>query len=250
MKPILVNISDEIATISFNRPHVRNAFDHEALVLLNEALIEVGGDPQVKCVILTGEGDTFCSGDDLNEASTIDDEQHEVLLELVQNLTLLMRNMPKPVIAAIDGFAVGGGLEMTFACDIRIATARAKFGTPEVKHALLISNATSVLLPTLIGDGNAREMLYTARLMDADWAYRVGLINEIVPNNQLKERARTLASQIVGVSTPALAWTKQLLNAATDEAVNKAIESEADMVRNTSIIDSREHIQDFFQATK
>ncbi|WP_432970063.1 enoyl-CoA hydratase/isomerase family protein [Dactylosporangium sp. CA-233914] len=250
MEPtILKSVEDGIAVVSFNRPRVRNAFNHATLRLLALTLDEVASSPEVECVVLTGEGDTFCSGDDLNEAATITDEQHSNILEVVQGLTYQLRAMPKPVIAAIDGYAVGGGLELTFACDIRIATERARFCTPEVTRSLLISNATSSLLPRLIGDGRAREMLFTGRMYDAAWAHRVGLINEIVPDGELRARAVNLARDIVKSASPTLPVTKQLLNAVTQAEVKAAIDGETAALQTTSILDSRDRIQEFLSKT-
>jgi enoyl-CoA hydratase/carnithine racemase len=182
--------------------------------------------------VLAGEGGTFTSGDDLTETAGLDSAGFRTLIEGFQSLTVALRGMQQPVIAAIEGYAVGGALEMAAACDLRVCDEATRFFCPEVSLGLLLSNGSSALLPRLIGAGRTRELMLTGRRFDAAWAERAGFVNRVLPRGQALTGALEMAREVAANQPAAIRATKRLLNAAEDEEVARAlkVEVEATMV--------------------
>ena len=221
---VLLSVRGKAAVVTINRPRVRNALSGETLRRLYEALDEAFGDPEVRVVVLTGAGSAFCAGDDLREAAGLDEDAFATTVASWQRITELLLGSPVPVIAAINGPAIGGGLEITLACDLRVASSEAFFVCPEVSLGLTATNGASVLLPALIGLGRATEMLISGRRYDADWALSAGLVSEIVAPDALESHVMELAGLIASHSQAAVRLTRDLLR---PSAVREALEQEA-----------------------
>ena len=201
MSAILLEKKEKIATITFNRPNAYNALNYQAWQELTDAWINVKDDPEVWTIILTGSGDkAFCAGQDLKEMAQLkaeaEKEGRSFTSSAPETNPARYMELPKPVIAAINGIAIGGGLELALACDIRIAAEHAKLGLREVTHGIIPGAGGTQRLPRFIPFGIALEILMTGDLISAHEAYRIGLVNKIVPLSELNSTARTLANRI------------------------------------------------------
>ena len=223
---VRVERREAIALVTINRPEVRNALNPAALAELHAALEFVGRNPAVGCAVLAGEGGTFTTGDDLTETAGMDETGFAEMIEGFQSITRTLRAMAMPVIAAIEGYAVGGGLEIAAACDLRICADDTIFFCPEVRLGLLMSNGSSSILPRLIGAGRTRELMLTGRRFDAGWAERAGLVNRVVPRGQVLDAAVAMAGEVVANQTAAVRMTKRLLNEGEDREVAEALAAE------------------------
>src|SRR6266545_3080961 len=207
-----------IAYVILNRPKVLNALNKTALADLRAAFEDARDDSSLHGVILTGAGDkSFIAGADINEVATDTPVQAEEKTRRGQHLMDLIENLGKPVVAAINGFALGGGCEAALACTIRLAAETAKFGLPEVKLGIIPGYGGTQRLPRLIGKGVALQLILSGAMINAQEAYRIGLVNEVVPNAELIGRAEAILNQI-GANAPLS--VKYAL-----EAVNKGMET-------------------------
>jgi len=228
---VRVERREGIAVITINRPEVRNALNPAALADLAAALEFVGRNPAVACAILAGEGGTFTTGDDLTETAAMDEVGFAAMIEGFQSITRALRAMAMPVIAAIEGYAVGGGLEIAAACDLRVCAEDTIFFCPEVRLGLLMSNGSSSILPRLIGAGRTRELMLTGRRFDAGWAERAGLVNRVVPRGEVLAAAVSMAGEVAANQLTAVRMTKQLLNRVEDADVGQALAAETQAAR-------------------
>ena len=188
-----------IAYVTVNRPKVLNALNTPTWTDLQAAFEDAKADASVHGVILTGAGDkAFIAGADISELAHVDAYEAEESSRFGQGVLDLIENLGKPVIAAINGFALGGGCETAMACTIRIAAEHAKFGQPEVKLGLLPGGGGTQRLPRLVGKGRALQLILTGETISAQEAYRIGLVNEVVPAADLIDRAETILKQIIG----------------------------------------------------
>lgn len=226
--PGLVRVDRQgaIAIVTIDRPEVRNALSPAALAELQAALDFVGRNPAVAAVVLAGEGGTFTTGDDLTETAAMDAAGFAAMIEGFQSITTALRAMPMPVIAAIDGYAVGGGLEIAAACDLRVCDEATVFFCPEVHLGLLLSNGSSSLLPRLIGSGRTRELMLTGRRFDAGWAERAGLVNRVAPKGGALAAALAMAEEVAANQAGAVRATKRLLNRVEEDEVEAALAAE------------------------
>jgi len=228
---VRVERRDAIAIVTINRPEVRNALNPAALADLRAALEFVGRNPAVACAILAGEGGTFTTGDDLTETAAMEDAGFADMIEGFQSITRALRAMAMPVIAAIEGYAVGGGLEIAAACDLRVCAEDTIFFCPEVRLGLLMSNGSSSILPRLIGAGRTRELMLTGRRFDAGWAERAGLVNRVVPRGEVLAAAVSMAGEVAANQLTAVRMTKQLLKRVEDAEVGRALAAETQAAR-------------------
>ena len=201
MSGILVEQKDKTAVITLNRPEAYNAMNGEAWRELTKIWIEIKEDPEIWTIIVTGAGEkAFCAGQDLKEMARLkkkcEKEGRPYVSTLPEISPVRYLEMPKPVIAAINGHAMGAGLELSMVCDIRIAADNAKLGLPEVRQSLIPGAGGTQRLPRLIPFGLALEMLITGDVIGAEEAYRVGLVNKVVPLEQLMSTAYALAEKI------------------------------------------------------
>src|SRR5437763_4864866 len=191
-----------IAYVTLNRPKVLNALNKTALADLRAAFEDARDDSSLHGVILTGAGDkSFIAGADINEVATDTPVQAEEKTRRGQHLMDFIENLGKPVVAAVNGFALGGGCEAALACTIRLAAETAKFGLPEVKLGIIPGYGGTQRLPRLIGKGVALQLILSGAMIDAQEAYRVGLVNEVVPKAELIGRAEAILNQI-GANAP------------------------------------------------
>ncbi len=237
-----------VAVVYMNRPEVLNAFNREMLRRLLDAFAEIGDDSEARAVVLTGENGSFTTGEDLSEGIQMSAADFRELIDLVQAVTTQMRALSQPVIAAIDGYAFGGGLEIAAACDMRVASEGTKFCCPEVNIGQVITNGASVLLPRIMGDGRARELVFTGDVFDVDWCYEAGLVNRVVASAKLTEEAVSLAERIASRAPQAVRMSKELFNSSAADDVNAAIGRETDSVMAAfETQDSKEGFKAFFE---
>jgi enoyl-CoA hydratase len=207
-----------IAYVTVNRPKVLNALNTPTWTDIRAAFEAAKADPSVLGVVLTGAGDkAFIAGADISELAHVDAYEAEESSRFGQSVLDFIENLGKPVIAAINGFALGGGCETAMACTIRIAAEHAKFGQPEVKLGLLPGGGGTQRLPRLVGKGRALQLILTGETISAQEAYRIGLINEIVPAANLIERAEAILRQIAANAPIAVKFSL--------EAANKGLET-------------------------
>jgi enoyl-CoA hydratase len=203
-----------------------NAWTLETIEAIADAIEAAGADEAVRCVVVRGAGSEFSAGDDLDAALAATPEDWAATIAAFQRVTRVTFAAPVPVLAAIDGVCIGGALEFAASCDLRIATDRARFATPEVGIGLVATNAGTLLLPEVLGETAARELLLTGALRDADWALRNRFVTEIVAPADLDERVATWAAGFDGVSRTAVARTKAMLNARLGDLVREAMDRE------------------------
>jgi len=219
---ILYEKAEGIAVITMNRPDRRNALNPTLVSEMRRALEEVRDDEDVKSVIISGGRETFCSGMDLKEPS-------ENLLDEIRDLYKTIENFHMPVIAAINGHCVAGGLEMAISCDLRIGAEDATLGLPEIRFGALAIGGATQRLPRLIGMGKAKELHFTGEPIDAQEAYRIGLVNKIVPADSVMDEARKMAGTLALRSRSALKMAKFLINTGMRTDLNTGMEIETEV---------------------
>jgi enoyl-CoA hydratase len=225
---LTLDVADRVATITFNRPDKLNALNNETLSELSRAVDEVM-QSDVGGVILTGAGRAFVAGADISELASqrpLDAKQRALR---GQRLFQRLESSTKPVIAAVNGFALGGGCELAMACHIRIASEAAKFGQPEVKLGLTPGYGGTQRLARLVGRGRALQLLLTGEMIDAAEAYRIGLANKVVPADALLETTRGMMQQILANGPLAVAACIEAVNGGIDAALEDALNLEASL---------------------
>jgi enoyl-CoA hydratase len=217
-----------IATVTLDRPKVLNALNRQLFNELESVFLALSSDPAIRAVILTGAGEkAFAAGADITELSTATAAEGQSIAARGQAVLDLIENCGKPVIAAINGFALGGGCELAMACTIRIASETAKLGQPEVKLGLIPGYGGSQRLPRLVGKGAALKLLLTAEIISAAEALRIGLVDEVVPAADLLARADALATAIAANSPLAIRSCIETVNSGYDLPLAAALELEA-----------------------
>jgi len=207
-----VDIDEGIAVVTMNRPQALNAFNSEQLDLLDAAFHALGQDRSVRVVVLTGAGNrAFAAGADIKEMVHLSPAAGIAFGRKGQALTNAVERLPQPVIAAVNGYAFGGGCELALACDIRLASENARFAQPEVSLGIPPGWGGTQRLPRLIGPGLAAELIYTGRLVHAEEAQRIGLVNAVHPLDQLMAAAREMAGRIARNSPAAIRASKSLM---------------------------------------
>jgi enoyl-CoA hydratase len=212
-----------IATIKLNRPQVLNAMNRQLWIDFQEALEDVKGDPEIKVLIITGEGRAFSTGADLKDSKDRTPEQYRDYLVELQEASRKIIRFEKPTIAAINGYALGSGYELALACDIRIAAEEAKIGSPEARVTSSVTGGAMRLVQDLIGPGKAKELLFTAEYIDGKEAERIGLVNRAVPLEKLMETTHDMAAKIAENSSFSIKMIKQGLNMARGEVSLEAL---------------------------
>jgi enoyl-CoA hydratase/carnithine racemase len=197
---LILTVANGIATVTLNRPDVLNALNTKASDELGLAIEEAGKDPAVRVLVITGAGRGFCAGGDLKDLPLSPGEpmKSRATLEKWHKILLEIRRLEKPVIAAINGVAMGGGLDLALMCDIRIASENARFGESYVRIGGVPDSGGTYLLPRLIGTARAFELLLTGDIIDAKEAGRIGLVNKVVPADKLESTTRELAAKLAG----------------------------------------------------
>lgn len=220
---IIYETEEGIATIKLNRPKVLNAMNKQTWLDFQVALEEVKNDPDIKVLIITGEGSAFSTGADLKESKGRTIEEYRDYLVGLQETSRWIIRFEKPTIAAINGYALGSGYELALACDIRIAAEEAQIGSPEVKVTSSVTGGAMRLLQDLVGPGKAKELLFTGDYIDGKEAERIGLVNKVVPLERLMDEAREMAEKIANNSAFSIRMIKKGLQMARGEASLEAL---------------------------
>lgn len=218
---LLVQTENNICTITINRPDKLNALNNTVFDELNSALDEVYNNREIRSAIITGAGPkSFVAGADISEFNGLSKEQAMALAQRGQDTFARIEQSPKPIVAAVNGFALGGGCELAMACHFRLASVNAKFGQPEVNLGLVPGYGGTQRLTQLIGKGRAIELLISGGMIDAETALRYGLVNYVVPQEELLARTRTLLELINSKAPIAIAGCIRAANAVFNEEFN------------------------------
>ena len=210
---LLVDQSDGVAVVTLNRPAVLNALNGATLAELGRVMGELGANAGVRAIILTGAGEkAFVAGADIKELATLTPDAAKAHAQAGQRVFDAIEHLGTPVIAAVNGFALGGGCELAMACTLRLAGDTAKFGQPEIKLGLTPGFAGTQRLARLVGKGRAMELLLSGATIDAAEAWRIGLVNRVVPAAGLMDEARALARQFAASATVAMRYTMEAVN--------------------------------------
>lgn len=221
-------MSANIATVTLNRPKVLNALNRQLFNELEAVFLELASSADIRAVILTGAGEkAFAAGADISELNGVNSVEGQSLSARGQAVFDLIENCGKPVIAAINGFALGGGCELAMACTLRVASETAKLGQPEVKLGLIPGYGGSQRLPRLVGKGAALKLLLTAEVISAAEALRIGLVDEVVAASELTSRAEAIATLIAAHAPLAIRSCIETVNAGYDLPLAAALELEA-----------------------
>jgi enoyl-CoA hydratase len=216
-----------ITIVTVNKPDVLNILDTPTVLEIERCFTGLGEDESVDVIIITGAGDkAFIAGGDIKEMSVKTNVEGREYGRTGQRALFAIENCPKPVIAAVNGFALGGGTELAMACDIILASDRAKFGQPEVKLGVTPGFAGTQRLPRIVGKGIGKELVLSGRMLDADEAVRIGLANRVIPHDELMEEAMALARKIAENGQLAVRSCKELVNHAMDVDLDSGLEKE------------------------
>ena len=231
---IEASLEGDVATVTLNRPERHNALGMRIVGDLGEALGEIERSSEVRVVILTGAGDkAFCSGADLKERAGMDADERWSHNRSMVGLANGLARLQVPTIAALNGLAFGGGLEISLACDFRIAARDALFALPEVSLGIVPGAGGTQRLPRLVGPTRAKEMILTGRRITAARALEMGLVSEVVPSDSLMESARSLAREIAANSPLALAYAKAAVDLASETTMEQGLRYETAAIRAT-----------------
>jgi enoyl-CoA hydratase len=238
--------------IIINRPDKLNVLNAETIKDLYSAFMSLRDDSEIKSVILTGSGDkAFVAGADINELARLDYASGKDYVLEGQELTKLIENYRKPVIAAINGYALGGGTELALACHIRIASENAKMGQPEVKLGLIPGFGGTQRLARLVGKGKAMELVLSGKMIDAQEALAFGLVNSVVPQSDLVSTCEVLAREMIGNSPLALEYSIRAINEGLDKSLPEGLLLEAELFGTACLSeDSDEGTKAFLEKRK
>ena len=225
---IKYEVKGNIGYLMVNRPKALNALNTDVLNELQQALAEIEADEQVKVVIVTGEGKAFVAGADIAQMSKLNAVEGRAMMAKGHKVMNTIEQMPKPFIAAVNGFALGGGCELAMACDIRIASQKAKFGQPEVGLGIIPGFCGTQRLPRLVGKGMAKYLIYSADMIGADEAHRIGLVEKVVAPEALMAEAEALAAKIASKAPIAIAQAKIAINNGMDMDLKSASQLEVE----------------------
>ncbi|MBA4602225.1 enoyl-CoA hydratase-related protein [Thermoactinomyces mirandus] len=249
-------IKENVGIIRLNRPQVYNAMNNQMSRELIEALEETGKNPEVRAVILTGEGKAFCSGQDLNDRTVVQEQEEPLSLgESVRTrynpMILAIAEMKKPVVAAVNGVAAGAGCSIALACDFRIITPGTRFIEAFARIGLTLDSGSSYFLPRLVGLGKALEIAMTGREVGAEEALQIGLANRIVEADRLQEEAFAFARNLAKGPTAALGLIRQSVYKGMESTLSEALENEANAQETAGKTrDFREGVQAFIEKRK
>lgn len=225
-KNLKYEVKDQIAYVTINRPEAMDSLNNEVLDELFTAFYQVSKDDDVRAVILTGEGKAFVAGADIAAMHEMSALEGREMMKRGHNVMNFIESIEKPVIAAVNGFALGGGCELAMACDIRVASTRAKFGQPEVGLGIIPGFGGTQRLPRLVGKGMAKYLILTAEIIKADEAGRIGLAEKVVEPEELIETAEKIAKTIMAKAPLATGAAKIAINLGSDLDMKSASQLE------------------------
>jgi len=227
---LLIENQDGVALVTVNRPKALNSLNQPLLAALHDFILGVENDASVRVVILTGAGEkAFVAGGDIAVMQPLGPLAARDMALQAQAVFNAIEACSKPVIAAINGYALGGGCELAMACDIRIASDAAKLGQPEINLGIIPGWQGTQRLPRLVGKGRAKELIFTGNMVSAEEACRIGLVNQVVPAGELIQSAREMAGQMAGKSLAALRLAKEAIGNGLEMESTKAYRYEADL---------------------
>jgi enoyl-CoA hydratase len=225
---ILFEKSDGIAKVTLNRPEALNALNSTVYNELYDVFESIENDPEVRVVVITGSGEkAFAAGSDVVEMEKMSTLDIQKFVATIRKASDRLYSLTKPTIAAIHGYALGGGCELSMCCDLRIASEKARFGQPEINLGLIPGACGTQRLPRLIGMAKAKELIYLGDMIDAPTALNLGLVNKVVPPENLMDEAMDWAKKLAGKSGPVLAMAKMAINTGMDTDVNSGLNTEA-----------------------
>ena len=218
-----------IGILSINTPKALNALNTQVLCELDKAIDMIENDEDIHILIITGEGRAFVAGADIAEMKEMNSKEARQFAKNGLGVFRKIELMEKPVIAAVNGFALGGGCELSMCCDIRIASEKAKFGQPEVGLGIIPGFAGTQRLARLVGMGRAKELIFTSDMIDANEAYRIGLVNKVVPQDELMNEAIALANKILSKGQIAVRFAKTSINRGMETDIETGMAIERDL---------------------
>jgi enoyl-CoA hydratase len=241
---IIFEKEENIAIITFNRPEAMNALNNQTRAEFRAAIDDVAEDDAIKVLILTGSGKAFVAGSDIKEFNaTTPFAAHNIM-----RLGEMVEKLEKPVIAAVNGFCLGGGNEIAMGCDIIIASEKAKFGQTEINIGIIPGGGGTQRLPRLIGPGRAKELIYTGDIIRAEEADRLGLVNRVVPMDELMPAAKELAKKIAAKSAAALKLAKTAINRGMQTNLESGLKYEYELYSlSLSLEDKLEGVNAFLE---
>ena len=248
---ILTNIENSICTITLNNPSALNALTSKMLDKLSILIDKIELDNSILAVIITGAGRSFVAGADIQAMAKMNSQQGREFGIKGTSLLSKIENLSKPVIAAVNGYALGGGCELALACDIRVASEKAKFGQPEVTLGITPGFSGTVRLPSIVGIAKAKELVFTGKIIDATEALNIGLANMVVPAESLMEKTKELALTIASNSPIAVKYSKISLTTSSKICSEEAIKMENNLFALCfSTDDQKEGMQAFLEKRK
>jgi len=236
---VLYRVEDSIAFITLNRPKALNALNTETLGELDAAVSVAGKDENVKVIVITGEGRAFVAGADISQMRGLTVQEGRDMTILGQEVFTRIENLDKPVIAAVNGFALGGGCELAMACDIRVASDKAKFGQPEVNLGIIPGYGGTQRLPRLVGKGAAKYLIFTGEMISAEEAFRIGLADKVVPAEELMDSVIALAKVIMSKAPIAIKMAKHAINNGLNVDLKSGVAYEAEAYTTTFSTEDR-----------
>ncbi|RJS79223.1 crotonase [Candidatus Bathyarchaeota archaeon] len=241
-KYVIYEKNDGVATITLNRPEALNAFNDEVVNEVLQALEDAEKDENIRVVVLTGAGEkAFSAGADIKTMKGFNALKARELSLLGEKLCSAIEKLEKPVIAAINGYALGGGLEVAMACDLRLASEKAKMGQTEINIGLIPGWGGTQRLTRLIGKTKAKELIFTGKIIDAKTAEQIGLVNMVIPAEQFRETVQKFARELASKAPIALKIAKALINKGADMSLDAAIALERE---GFGVIGSTEDLQE------
>jgi len=249
---LLYETADRVTTITINRPKSLNTLSYKTLDELRDAFTRAQTDPETKVLLITGAGrKAFIAGMDINELSLCEPISGKEVAQRGQALFGFLEQLGKPTIAVVNGFALGGGMEIVLACTMRVAAPNAKFGLPEVGLGIIPGYGGTQRLPRLVGKGRAMEIILSAEAIDAEEAYRIGLVNKIFPGESLLEDARRFAQRFAQKGAITLRLAMEAVNQGLDLPLERGLELEASLAGLTwATEDTREGMRAFREKRK
>ena len=245
-KFVVYEKSEGIATITLNRPEALNAFSKEVVSEVLQALEDIGNDESVRIVVLTGAGEkAFSAGADIKAMIGMDALKARELSLMGEKLCLALENLEKPVIAALNGYALGGGLEVAMSCDLRVASENSRMGQTEINIGLIPGWGGTQRLTRLVGRTKAKEMVFTGKMIDAKTAEQLGIVNMAVPADKFRETVRQFALELASKAPVALRVTKALIDKGAEIGLDSALALERE---GFGVVASTEDLQEGVKA--
>ncbi len=249
LKNLLVVKEEGIATVTINRPKALNALNRDTLLELRDFFRDLAEDRNIRVVIITGAGEkAFVAGADIAFMQGLEPAAGRAFGKLGHEVLRTIENLPQPVIAAVNGFALGGGCELALACDIRMAASNAKFGQPEVNLGIIPGFGGTQRLPRIVGKGLANELIFSGNIIDAEEACRIGLVNRVFSQENLMIECRALAAKIATRGPGAVRLCKEAVNNGLEMDLHRACAYEADLFAQCfSSADQKEGMSAFLE---